>query len=149
MTLQISPPATLAEVEPWKARCAAIELLKQDLQPSDSHDESGAMMTADSAYYFVPCQSDPVMSRATIRNPQPVATERLKWRVEIVKIMSGYPLEVDDYELVEEGDRQDTLFHAIIEAARLGHSAKVRNICEGIYWDGEHHMEKLGACKTL
>jgi hypothetical protein len=89
------------------------------------------------------------MSRATIRNPQPVATERLKWRVEIVKIMSGYPLEVDDYELVEEGDRQDTLFHAIIEAARLGHSAKVRNICEGIYWDGEHHMEKLGACKTL
>jgi len=45
MTLQISPPATLAEVEPWKARCAAIELLKQDLQPSDSHDESGATFT--------------------------------------------------------------------------------------------------------
>jgi hypothetical protein len=144
---QIPPPATPAEVETWKARSTAIALLGADLQPSDSHDEEGALMTTDAAFYFAPCEGDPVMSRVTIRNPQPVATERLKWRVEIVKIQSGYPYEPDDYELVEDGDRQDTLIDAIIEASRLAHSFNVKNVCEGIYWDGENHMEKLGAYK--
>jgi hypothetical protein len=144
---QIPPPATLAEVETWKASSTAIALLGANLQPSDSHDEEGALMTTDAAWYFVPCEGDPVMSRITIRNPQPMPTERLKWRIEIVKIISGYPYEPDDYDLVEDGDRQDTLIDAIIEASRLAHSFNVRNVCEGIYWDGEHHMEKLGAYK--
>jgi hypothetical protein len=87
------------------------------------------------------------MGRVSIRNPQPVATKRLKWRVEIVKIQNNYPYEPDDYDLVEEGDRQDTVIDAIIEASRLEHSAKVRNVCEGIYWEGESFMEKLGAYK--
>ena len=144
---QIPPPETPADVEAWKARSAAASLLGADLQPSDSHDEEGAMMTTDAAWYFVPCEGDYVMGSVSIRNPQPVATERLKWRVEIVKIQNNYPYEPDDYDLVEEGDRQDTIIDAIIEASRLEHSAKVRNVCEGIYWDGESFMEKLRAYK--
>lgn len=142
---RIPPPVTPAEVETWKDRSTAIALLGADLQPSDSHDEAGAMMTGDASWYFVPCEDDPVMSQITIRNPQPVATDRLKWRVEIVKIVGGYPYEPDDYDLVEDGDRQDSLMDAIIEASRLQHSAKIRNTCEGIYWEGESFMEKLGA----
>ena len=144
---QIPPPTTPAEVETWKARSIAAELLHADLQPSDSHDEEGAMMTTDAAWYFVPCKGDPVMSRVSIRNPQPVANDRFKWRVEYVRLISGYPYEPDDWELVEDGDRQDSLIDAIIEASRLEQSFKVRSLCEGIYWEGDSFMEKLRAYK--
>lgn len=122
-----------------------MELLEQDLIPSDSHDEEGAMMTSDREWYFVPCAGDFVTVERTIQCDLPVLSNRLKWRLEALVTERNYPHEPDWSELVEVGkERYNSLVGAIEGASILNHSNKIRNIGEGIYWSVENLKEKLG-----
>jgi hypothetical protein len=129
-------PKTIAEVDTWATNRLALELLGHELVASDSHDEDGAMMTKNQEWYFVPLKDDPVMAGRGIAKGT-VPTDKPRWAVETVHCYSGYPNEPDDYDLAEEGDRQDSLFQAIVEASRIQHEEKIRNVAEGIYWEGE------------
>lgn len=144
--MMIPEPTTKEEIEPWSLRRLCFDLLGQDLVPSDSHDEDGAMMTENQEWYFVPCQDDFVMSQRTLLG-EPKPTERLRWRLEYVKCYSGGHMEPDEYDLKEIGERQDSL-HAIIEEAAIQNKkAEIRNIGEGLFWAAENLKQQLGYYK--
>jgi hypothetical protein len=139
----IPDPTTKEEIEPWMLRQSCLDLLGQDLVPSDSHDEEGAMMTENQEWYFVPCEGDFVMSGRTILE-ESKPTEKLRWRLEFIKCYSGGYMEPDDYDLEEIGERQDSLRGIIEEAAIEAERARIRNLGEGLYWTAENLKEKLG-----
>jgi hypothetical protein len=130
------------DIDLWRASRLAQELLGAELVPSDSHDEDGAMMTADQAWYFVPLADDPVMGRATISRPAR-SLGRPRWAVEVVQVCCGYPFEPDEYDLGEVGERSNSLFQAVEEASRIAHDQKIQGIAEGIWWEGENLREQL------
>jgi len=141
--MNILNPVTISEVELWKARRLCKELFNTDLVPSDSHDdETGAVMTSDQAWYFVPCPDDPVMTGRGI-NRNSIPTDKPRWCVETVHVASGYPFEPDEYELGEDGDRQNSLFDAVAEASRIAHNHKINNLAEGIFWEGEKFKDQI------
>jgi hypothetical protein len=145
MKQTIPLPTDKSQIESYTQRVTCMELLEQDLTPSDSHDEQGAMMTSNKEWYFVPCEGDFVMTERTLRSNTPVPSNRLKWRLEAVVTEHNYPSEPDWSELVEVGkERYNSLLHAIEGASILNHSNKIRNIGEGIYWSIENLKEKLG-----
>ena len=144
MKEKIALPTDKAEIESWYIRSFCNSVLGQDLIPSDSHDEKGAMMTENQAWYFVPCEDDFVMSCRTIRSDTPKPTDRPRWRVEAVQVEHNYPHEPDWAELVEVGERSDSLMRAIEEASLLEHKQEISNIGEGLYWQAENLKEKLG-----
>jgi hypothetical protein len=139
--ITIPDPTTVEGVELWKARKLSADLLGADLVPSDSHDEDGAMMTSDQAWFFVPLKDDPVMLGRGIAHGT-IPSDRPKWAVETVHCVSSYS-EPDDYELSEDGNRQDSLFLAVAEASRLLHEATIRNTGESIYWEGENRKDRI------
>jgi len=141
---QLPLPTSKDEIEFYTQRLTCLELLEQDLIPSDSHDESGAMMTSYKEWYFVPCEGDFVMTQRTLLS-ESVPSNRLKWRLEALVTEHNYPHEPDWNELQEIGkERYNSLLHAIEGASILSHSYKIRNIGEGIYWSVENLKEKLG-----
>jgi hypothetical protein len=142
MSITIPDPQCLGDVPLWRARKTAIALLKADLVPSDSHDEVGAMMTTDKAWYFIPCLDDYVMSRPTLNKPSR-PTDRPKWRVEVVKCFPGGHMEPDDYDLEEVGDRSDSLINAVEEARRTDLENEIQGHGDGIYWEADMWVNKF------
>lgn len=140
---EIELPTDKKDINQWVLRQTCLAMLGEDLVPSDSHDEEGAMMTENQEWYFVPCDDDFVMSQPTILNPS-VATTNPRWRLEIVKVYSGGRMEPDEYDLAEVGERSDSLRGAIERAALLAKEYELNNIGEGIFWLAENLKEKLG-----
>jgi hypothetical protein len=139
----IDLPTDKSQIEMWTIRSTSMALLGQDLVPSDSHDEEGAMMTENQGFYFVPCDDDFVMSHPTILSPSK-PTDKPRWRVEVVQVENNYPHEPDDYDLVEVGERSDALIRAIEQASIYEAQMNIQNIGEGIFWAAENLKEKLG-----
>ena len=94
----------------------AEKVLGSPLIPSDSHDEEGAMMTKDQAWYFVPHADDPVRGRPTIGHPEGVLTNRPSWGLEMPKSYGGSYWEPPEFDLAEI-ERFDSLEKAIEGAA--------------------------------
>ena len=101
-------------------------VLKSPLTPSNSHDEEGAMMTKDGAWYFVPHADDCVRGRPTIGCPEGKLTERPRWGLEAVKCYPGGHWQPDEYDIAEV-ERFDSLWEAIKGAA---HAELERNLCD-------------------
>ncbi len=141
--IEIPIPTDKKDIEHWVQRQTSVAMLGQDLVPSDSHDETGAMMTENREWYFIPCEYDFVMSGRTILD-ESKPTDRPRWRIEIVKHYPGGWMEPDEYDLAEVGERSDSLRGAIERAAVLAKEYELQNISEGIFWLAENLKEKLG-----
>lgn len=110
------------------------------LVESDSHDEEGALMTKDHAWYFVPHTDDPVMTGPRIGRPPAPIEGRHRWAVEVVKVTPATRDEPEDCDLLEIA-REDSLMKAIEAAAHAQLDRDIRNIGEGLFWEKERLLE--------
>jgi hypothetical protein len=116
------------------------------LVDSDSHDDGGALMTKDRAWYFVPHPDDPVMSSPRIGRPPAPIVGRHRWAVEVIKVTPATRDEPEEWDLLEIA-REDSLMKAIEAAAHAALDRDIRNIGEGLFWEKERQVEAyLGAC---
>lgn len=94
----------------------AEKVIGSPLLPSDSHEEEGALMSKNGAWYFVPHVEDPVRGRPTIGHPEGILTTRPRWGLETAKCCHGSRWEPDEWDVVEV-DRFDSLTLAIAGTA--------------------------------
>ena len=143
----IPDPENVGEIPFWISSNLCKELLGEQLVPSDSHDETGAMMTLDGGWYFVPCPGDFVIGNSTLR-AQAKPTTKPKWRVEVLFTEHNYPHSPDETDLKEVGVRTNSLDQCIESAAILELENKTRMIGEGLFWSAENFKQKFGYYKT-
>lgn len=110
-----------------KESALALALLKHELKKTDDEDQ----LVFECGPFIFSQNDEDVMSHPRIGHP-PEPTGKKMWIVEIGVQSGGSYWEPPDYDVVQTGSPQPSLWDAIKEASRVGHENDIGNICESV-----------------